>query len=69
MLEVEAPAEVLPVRVLDELGDDRLVRLVEEVLEIVQPDHQSRRQAGAADIFRVEHAEVGLEAAPVDGFG
>ena len=69
MLEVEAPAEVLPVGVLDPLLDDRLVRLVEEVLEVVEPDQQARRQAGPADLFGVERAEVGLEALPVDGFG
>lgn len=69
VLEVEAPAEVLPVRVLDVLHDDRLVTLVEEVLEVVQANHQARRQAGSPDIFRIERSEVGFEASPVDGFG
>jgi len=69
VLEVEAPAEVLPVRVLDEPGDDRLITLVEEVLEVVEPDHQARRQAGSANIFRVKCAEFGFEAGPVNGLG
>lgn len=69
VLEVGAPAEELPAGVLDPLLDHRLIRLVEEVLEVMQPDHQARRQAWPPRSLSVERAEVGLEAGPVDGFG
>ena len=69
VLEVGAPAEELPVGVLDPLPDDRLVTLVEEVLQVMQADHQAGGKPGPADRLGVERAEVGLEATPVDGLG
>jgi hypothetical protein len=69
MLEVSAAAEELPVGVLDPLLDHRLVRFVEEVLEVVEPDHQARGEPRSPNILRVERAEFGLEATPVDGVG
>jgi hypothetical protein len=69
MLEVSAAAEELPVRVLDVLLDHRLVRLVEEVLEVVEPDHQASGQPRPPHILSIERAEFGLEASSVDGFG
>jgi hypothetical protein len=69
MLEVSAAAEELPVGVLDPLLDDRLIRLIEEVLQIMQADHQPHRQAGAVDLLGVGRAELHLEAGPVDSLG
>ena len=44
VLEIVLAAEILPVRVLDPPFTHRLIALIERVLEVVQPDHQPRRQ-------------------------
>src|SRR4051812_43784988 len=69
MLEVEAATEELPVGVLDELLDHRLIRFIEEILQIMQTDQQSSWQAGTPDSFGIEGAELRLEARPINGFG
>ncbi len=46
MLEVLAPAEVLPVWVFKPTFDHRFVRLVEGVFEIVDADRQAQLLAG-----------------------
>src|SRR5262249_39261234 len=66
VLKVLVAAEVLPVGVLNPLLDDRLVALVVGVLEVVQPDEQSRGFTRPSHFFRIERAELSLELAPVN---
>jgi len=63
---VAVAAERLPVGVLDPLGHDRLVRLVERVLEVVQPHHQPRGLGRGAVVLAVQLAERVVERSPVD---
>lgn len=65
-LQVVEAAEHLPVRVLDPAFDHLLVRQLEGVLQVAQPDHQPDRHAGPAEVRVIELAEADLEALPVD---
>src|SRR5262249_3484555 len=51
------------------LLDDRFVALVVGVFEVMQPDQQSRQRSGPSHLFRVEGAELLLEAVPVNLLG
>jgi len=66
VLEILEPAEVLPVRILQELLHHALVALPVGVLEVVQADQKPDRQPRPADLLDVERAELVLENAPVD---
>jgi hypothetical protein len=65
MLEVLAAAEPLPVRVLDPALHHCLIREVEGVLEIGQPDHEPSGFGGSPE-RAVEATERLIEAIPVD---
>jgi hypothetical protein len=57
---------LLPVRVLDPSSENGLVTKVMGVLQVMQGDHQPRRDPGPACLAGVAHAKVLVEALPVD---
>ncbi len=66
VLKILEPAEVLPVRIFDELLDRTFVADVVGVLEVVQSDQQPDRQARSTGRLAIERAELPLENRPVD---
>ena len=66
MLEVFAAAEILPVAILDKLGYHCLVTDVKRVLEVVEANQKSNRQAGATEVLDIQGAEFLLKDRPVD---
>jgi len=59
-------AEVLPVRVFDPAVQQRLVRFVEGMLQVMQPDQQANRLGWRAEVRAVTVGQRRLETAPVD---
>jgi hypothetical protein len=66
VLQIVEAAEELPIRVLDPARAHRLIGEVVGVLQVGEPDHQSRRLAGTARRLVVERPERRLETPPVD---
>ena len=66
MLEKFEPAEVLPVWILQELLDHRLIAFPIRVLEVVQTNQKANRQSRPTHLLDVEDSELFLEEAPVD---
>ena len=61
--------EVLPVGVLYPTRDDRLVRFVERVLQVMQANHQSHGLAWRAVVGAVAIGQCRVEAMPIDFVG
>jgi hypothetical protein len=66
MLQVVEAAEELPIGVFDPALNHLLIRQIEGVLEVAEPDHQPRRLAGSADALVIERPERGFEPLPID---
>lgn len=66
VLHVRVAAEGLPVRILHPPFDQRLVRLVERVLEVVQADHQPYRLGRGPHVLAVAVGKGRVESRPVD---
>ncbi len=62
-------AEVLPIRVFDPTRDDRLVRFVERVFQIVQPNHQPHGLAWRTVVGAIAVSQRRVETLPIDLVG
>ena len=69
MLEVFVAAKVLPIRVLEEGGDDTIVALIERVLEVLKANHEPGGERRTAHTVDECAAEPLLEFLPVDAVG
>lgn len=65
MNEVLESAEILPVRILQQAGDNGFIAFVKSMLEVMQPDQQSGR-FGWAPLLGVERTELIVKDRPVD---
>ena len=62
-------AEMLPVRVFEPACDDRLVRFVEGVFQVVQANHQSQGLAWRAIVGAITFGEHAVKPLPIDLVG
>ena len=66
MLEEFKTADVLPVGILDKVGNYRFIGFVKGMLQVVQTDKQTDRHTWAAHLYRVQGAKLSFKERPVD---
>jgi hypothetical protein len=68
MNEVLESAEILPVGVLQQPGDNRFIAFVKSMFQVMQPDQQAGR-FGRAPLLGIERTELFVKDRPVDLIG
>ncbi len=69
MLKVFVTGKVLPIGILQETANHRLVALAEGMLQLLQPNDQAGRQSRTIDVLHEQLTELGVEKLPLDLIG